>query len=206
MRRRKRAASKASAKPAAGQRIGADAYRASLSKRVWAGLAVLTGLLIFAGVGLIQARGELASAMTALRQTQAKAGETEVLLKSALADKQDIMKELAVQGTLIAQSSRDEEKARSELAALSSGAETADKRAVALAAEVADLKARVAQAAKAKAVAESALGKIRSEVTTLRAALAGTRVRLENSQAEVNRLRAKAEPYRPSAEQAGQAR
>ena len=197
-----------------------EAYRASVSKRIWAGFVVLTALLGFAAVVIFQPRGELANARVALRKAETGARESGALLKSALSDKQQMMKEFAAQGFLIAESMRDEELARSELAALASGKETEKKRAAKLAAEVETLRERLAKANLAKDAATRelktlkrakdqadhalkkakgkgpALKKAKTQVVKLRQALNHTRARLQDAVAEMERLRSAARPYR----------
>lgn len=180
------------------RRPGAEVYQASVSKRIWVALAVLGGLLVLTGVGMIQARSELASVRAGLRQAEARADESAALLKSAQADKEAIMDELATQGTLIAQSSRGEEKARSELDALASSVEAEKKRSAKLAAEVKKLKKRLV---KAKGGANQALAKARAEAAALQEDLNHTRSRLQDAVAEMERLRAIAEPYRTTTPQ-----
>lgn len=143
---------------------GFDAYRASISKRIWAAFAVLTALLGFAGVAAVQAHSELANTRLALREAETTAGESGVLLKSALRDKKDLMKEFAAQGTLIAQSARAEELTRSKLVAVASGKETEKERAAKLAAEVETLRERLAK----KEVETDRAAKLATEVETLR--------------------------------------
>ncbi len=54
--------------------------RAALSKRIWVILSVLTGLLIYTGIGMITARGQLDDVTSALQQAEARAKETSLKL------------------------------------------------------------------------------------------------------------------------------
>ena len=164
-----------------------EAYRAKVSFRIWTVLAAMAGLLLLAGGGLLQARSELGEVRAALQQAEARAEDAELTAENALADKQQVIKELAAQGDRIAQSSVGEEKARTALAAVTERAEKAEKRAKALAAEVKTLKGRLAKARGADA--------LRGEVASLKAELGDARAQLVSMQLELDRLRAQAQPY-----------
>lgn len=164
----------------------------AVSARIWIVLAVLAGLLVAAGTGLVISRGKLAKARDALGQAQTKMRETDLMLKNALADKELVIKELSAQGSLIAQTSRGEEKARSALAALSSDAQSAEKRIAALNSEVKTLKARLAKARKAAGAAR----RLKEDITALTLELEQTRGALDKTRSELDRLKAATEPYR----------
>jgi len=176
--------------------------RAALSKRIWVILSVLTGLLIYTGIGMVTARGQLDDVTSALQQAEARAKETGLKLTDALADKdqaladkQEILKEISAQGQRIAASSQAEEKARAALATASFGAQTAEKNIAARDREIADLKTRLSQARTASRKAAS----LKAEVKTLKEALREARSVQDNTMAEVERLRAVAEPYSQTA-------
>jgi cell shape-determining protein MreC len=169
--------------------------RAALSKRIWVILSVLTGLLIYTGIGMVTARGQLDDVTSALQQAEARAKETGLKLTDALADKQEILKEISAQGQRIAASSQAEEKARAALATASFGAQTAEKNIAARNREIADLKTRLSQARTASRKAAS----LKAEVKTLKEALREARSVQDNTMAEVERLRAVAEPYSQTA-------
>lgn len=178
----------------------------ALSKRIWVILTVLAGLLIYTGIGMISARSQLDGVTSALSQAETRVKETEVKLtdaladkEQALADKQEILREISAQGQRIAESSQGEEKARAALAAVSYSAETAEKNIAARDREIADLKARLARVRKEN----GALSKLKAQVATLKAELRLARATQENTLAELERLRAAAEPYSPTAHPAG---
>lgn len=168
-----------------------DSYRVSVSMRVWLALGVLVALLIYTSISMFLARSELNEAKASLAAAEAKVKENDLMLKNALADKEQVMKELAVQGSLIAQSSRGEEKARSELATLTESAEEAQQRAAALAKQVKSLKAQLATARKRNA----AVAGIREDSENMKTAIADLRARLQSALTEIERLRPLAEPY-----------
>ncbi len=170
--------------------------RVSLSLLIWVVLAILSGLLIFTGLGMFQARGELEKTNAALRQVESRANETDLLLKhalaqkeQALADKRQVIKELSAQGNRLAEFSQGEEKAKSALAVAFTGTEAAQKRIAAMTREVADLKKNLAAARKGQS-------QLKAEFSALKADLAATRAQLANTQAELQRARIAAEPYR----------
>lgn len=178
-----------------GQAMDAES-RVSVSLRIWAALAILTALLIYTGIGMFQARGELEKTNAALRQAEGKAKEIDLVLKhtldqkeQALADKQLLMKELSAQGNRLAEFSQGEEKAKSALAVAFTSMEAADKRIAALTREVADLKKSLAAARKGRS-------KLKAEVSVLKTDLGAMRTELENTQTELQQSRAAAEPYR----------
>lgn len=189
---------------ARGSGAGVDVYQTAVSKRIWVGFAILAGLLVVTALGMIQARSELANVREEQRRAESKADEAAALLKSAQADKQAIMNELATQGALIAQSSRDEEKARSEIDDWASKVEVEKKRSAKLAAEVKTLKGRLAKASKAKGGADQAVAKAKKETAAVREELNHTRARLQDAVAEMERLRTIAEPYRTTPAQGAQ--
>lgn len=162
-----------------------EAYRAKISLRVWIALAALVGLLLVTAGGLLQARSQLGQVRAALLQAETRAEDAELTAKNALADKQQVIKELAAQGHRIAESSLGEEKARSALADATERAEAAEKRAEALAGEVKSLKARLATGGGGDA--------LRGEVAALKAELGDARAQLVSMQLELDRLRA--QPY-----------
>ena len=81
------------------------------------------------------------------------------------------------------------------LAAASLGAQTAEKNIAARDREIADLKRRLSRARTASRKAAS----LKAEVTTLKEALREARSAQDNIMAEVERLRAAAEPYSQTA-------
>lgn len=188
-RRRKSAGISAAAEP---DQANVEHYRVAVSARIWIVLAVLAGLLVASGTGLFISRAKLAKARANLAQAQLKIRESDLMLKNALADKELVMKELASQGSIIAQSSRGEEQARAKLAAISSDAESAEKRIAALTAEVKALKARLAKTRKAA----GSVRQLKEDVTALTLELEQTRGALEQTRSELDRLRATTEPYR----------
>lgn len=169
-------------KPLAGQRTGLatqpDTRVVGVSRRIWIALAALIFVIGFTGFGMMRANNELDEARAALREARSQAKENSLALKhalaekeQALADKQHLVKELAAQGNRLAEFSRGEEKAKSKLEL---SAEQADR-------QLADLKARLAQAER--------------NVTALTAELEMARDEMENARAEMERLRAALEPY-----------
>ncbi|MHA1164901.1 MAG: hypothetical protein ACTSP0_04875 [Alphaproteobacteria bacterium] len=187
-----------------------EVSQAALSKRIWVILTVLAGLLIYTGIGMITAQGQLDGVTSALQRAETRAKETGLKLidaladkEQALADKQEILREISAQGQRIAESTQGEEKARAALAAVSSGAETAEKNIAARDREIADLKARLARSRTALRKADGARSKLMAEVAALKAELRFARTTQENTLAELERLRAAAEPYSPTANPAG---
>ena len=198
-----------SAMPEAGQGIDDDS-QAALSKRIWVLLIVMAGLLIYASYGMITARGQLEGVTSALQKSQTRAKENELKLRDALAgkeqalaDKQEILKEISAQGQRIAQSTQGEEKARAALAAVSTGAETAEKNIAARDREIADLKARLKRTRNAMRKIEGSLIKLKTEIATLKTELKFARTTQESALAELERLRVAAEPYSLNTNQAG---
>ncbi|GBE43435.1 hypothetical protein BMS3Bbin10_01512 [bacterium BMS3Bbin10] len=170
--------------------------RVSVSLLIWAVLAILSGLAIFAGAGMFQARSALDKTSAALARAEGKAKETDLLLKhaldqkeQALADKRQVIKELSAQGNRLAEFSQGEEKAKSALAVAFTGTEAAQKRIAALTREVADLKKNLA-------AARGGRSKLTAEISALKTDLAAARAELEMTRAELQRSRAAAEPYR----------
>ena len=170
--------------------------RVSLSLLIWVILAILSALAIFAGLGLFQARSQLAKTSAALVKAESRAKEADLLLKHALdqkelalADKRQMIKELSAQGNRLAKFSQGEEKAKSALAVAFTGTEAAQKRIAALKREVADLK-------KSLAAARGGRNKLNTEISALKTSLGILRTQLENTQGELQRAKAAAEPYR----------
>lgn len=189
--------------PGAGKRRGQgidEVSRVALSKRIWAVLGVLTLLLIITGTGLFLARGELADVRWALLQAESRAKESELRLKDARDDKQQVFKELSAQGNRLAEFSRSEEKAKSALASISTSTETSEKR-------LADLKARLAKAQRqlrAERQKNDALSTIKAEAVLLTRELDETRATLEQTRMDMERFRALAEPYSVRPQSTGQ--
>jgi len=206
----KRSAGKASAIPKTESGID-EASVARISKRIWVIFAILVGLQIYTGTAMITARGQLESTTAALHQAEIRAKQTGLKLGGALvdkeqaqADKKALLKEISEQGQLIEKLSLKEEKTKAALAAISTGAETADKKIAARDREISDLKQRLARARKARGKAEVRVSRIKAEVSALKAELDFVRARQEKTIAELERLRAAAEPYRASTDQAVQ--
>ncbi len=189
----------ASAQHGAGHGLD-EVSRVAISYRVWAALGVLTLLLGITSVGLLMARSELGGVKTALQQAETSAKESQLRLRDALDDKQQVIKELSAQGNRLAEFSRDEEKARSALTVVSTGAEATQK-------HVADLKARLAKSrAQVRALRKenASLGTVKAEMAVLTGELDEMRTRLEQSEAKLNQLRSAAEPYSAAPRQSGQ--
>ena len=170
--------------------------RVSVSLLIWAVLAILSGLAIFAGAGMFQARSALDKTSAALARAEGKAKETDLLLKhalaqkeQALADKRQVIKELSAQGNRLAEFSQGEEKAKSALAVAFTGTEAAQKRIAALTREVADLKKSLTAARKGRSDLSAEISALKTDLEILRA-------ELENTQGELQRAKAAAEPYR----------
>lgn len=170
--------------------------RVSLSLLIWVILAILSGLLIITGFGMFQARGALEKTSAALMRAEGKAKETELALKhaldqkkQALADKRQVILELSKQGNRLAEFSQGAEKAKSALAVAFTGSEAAEKRIAELTREVADLK-------KSLAAARGGRNKLKAEISALKTDLGILRMQLDNTEAELQRSRAAAEPYR----------
>lgn len=155
-------------------------YRVSVSRRVWVGFAFLAALVLLACAGMVLARGELAGVREALKRAEARAAEADRKLREALADKQHLMSELAVQGSLAEKSMQGEERRAA-----------AEKRAAALTAEVKELKGQLERARKGEGDAD----KLRTELEAVKSELGVTLVKLAEAQAELQRLRASREPY-----------
>lgn len=156
-------------------------YRVSVSKRVWVAFGILAVLVLAATVGMVLARGELSGVRDALRKAETRAGEAERKLQDALADKQVMMRELAVQGTLVEKSGQSEEKRAA-----------AEKRAASLVSEVETLKAQLAKAKKSEGDSD----KLRTELEAVKSELGVTLVKLAEAQAELQRLRSTStQPY-----------
>lgn len=157
-------------------------YRVSVSRRVWLVFGVLAILVLAASAGMVLARGELSGVQDALRKAELRAQEAERKLKDAIADKEVMMRELAVQGTLVEKSGKSEERRAA-----------AEKRAAELEAEVESLKAQLAKAKKPDGDAD----RLRTELEAVKSELGVTLVRLAEAQAELQRLRSGApRPYR----------
>lgn len=167
-----------------------EAYQVAVSTRIWVLLGLLGILLVIAAGGWLWAQNRLADAQTALREAQESVAKTELLLENALADKDHLIKELAAQGAIIAQSSRGEEKARVELEAAASEAQQAGQQVGALKAEIGRLKKRLTELRREGGDAS----RLRAELETLTAANQELRARLESALSEIERLTA-AQPY-----------
>ncbi len=183
-----------------------EGARAVVSKWIWAVLAVLAGLQIYAGIGMYTARGQVESITAALQRAENRVKITGIKLsdaladkEQALADKQEILSEISAQGQRIAESSQGEEKARAALAAVSYGAETAEKTIAAQNSELADLKTRLARAHSAMRKADGNAKRLKTQITALKSQLDDARAKQENTVGELERLRAAAEPYSTSA-------
>ena len=120
-----------------------------------------------------------------------------------MADKQEILREISAQGQRIAESTQGEEKARAALAAVSTGAQTAEKNIAARDREIADLKKRLTRTRNKLRKAEGALNNLKTENATVKTELRYMRTTQESAVAELERLKAEAEPYSQSAGQAG---
>ena len=189
----------ASAMPGAGQGLD-EVSRVEISARIWAALGILTILLVVTGAGLFMARNELGIVRAALLQAESKAKETDLRLKDALYDKQQVIKELATQGNRIAESSIGEEKARSALAEVSTDAEATQK-------HLANLKALLAKSQKqvrALRKENAQMSTLKAEMTVLTGELDETRASLEQTEADLTRLRILAEPYSAGPQRTGQ--
>jgi len=198
-----------SAMPETEQRLDEDG-QAVLSKRIWAILIVMTGLLVFTGISMITAKGRLEGITSALQRAQTKAKDSEMKLidaladkEQAMADKQEILREVSAQGQRIAESTQGEEKARAALAAVSTGAQTAEKNIAARDREIADLKQRLIRTRNKLRKSEGALNNLRTEIATVKTELRFLRTTQESAMAELKRLKAEAEPYSQSADQTG---
>lgn len=198
-----------SAMPEAGQGLDENS-RAALSKRIWAILIVMIGLLIFTGISMITAKSQLEGITSALQHAQTKAKDSELKLMDALADKeqamadkQEILREISAQGQRIAESTQGEEKAKAALAVVSSGAQTAEKNIAVRDREIADLKGRLTRTHNKLRKAEGALNNLRTEIATVKTELRFMRTTQESAVAELERLKAEAEPYSQSAGQTG---
>lgn len=168
-----------------------EVTRVAVSTRIWSLLLVLFLLLAVTAVSLFMSRDELVNLRSSLQQAESKARESDLRLKDALDDKQQVIKELAAQGNRLAEFSRGEEKAKSALTAASTGAEENEKAVV-------GLKARLAKTRKQLRVLRkenAALSTIKAEMSVLTSELDEMRTKLEQSEAEVSRLRVLAEPY-----------
>lgn len=197
------------AMPETGRGIDAES-QASLSKRIWVIFAVLAGLLLYAGYGMISAQSQLEGVTSALTESQSRIKQAELKLShaladkdQALADKQEILREISAQGQRIADSSQGEENARAALAAVSSGAETAEKNITARNHEITDLKKRLERAENAKRKADGSVKRLSAQVMSLKSQLGDERAIQEDILGELARLRAAAEPYSQSATPAG---
>lgn len=168
-----------------GNRTGreVEVYRVSVSRRVWVAFAILSVIVLLASIGMVMARGELSGVKVALQRAEARAAEADRKLQDALADKQTLMSELAVQGTLAEKSVQGEEKRAA-----------AEKRSAALAAEVKELKGQLAQVRKG----EGASDKLRTELEAVKAELGVTLVKLAEAQAELQRMRGVNQPFNNS--------
>ncbi len=192
----------ASAMPGAGQGRGQglnEVSRVAISARIWAALGILIILLMFTGVGMFMARGELENVRSALQQAEARVKQSDLRLKDAMDDKQQVIKELGAQGNRIARSTLGEEQARSALAAVSTDAQASQKR-------LADLKAHLAKAQRqlrALRKENATLSTLQEEVAALTGELYETRATLEQTQRELERMRALAEPYSAGAQRTG---
>ncbi len=152
-----------------------------ISRRIWVLLIILTLLFAAAAFAYVRTQGALDTTRTALERALEKTRESEIALRhaieakeQAIADKEQLVKELSAQGDKLAEFSRGEEKAKSEAAQAFSGAEAAKKR-------IAGLKARLTAA--------------EAEITALTAELAVMRTALEKANADVELWRSRAEPY-----------
>lgn len=182
-----------------GQDVDSGTRVIGVSRRIWIAFVVLIALLGYTGVSMFMARSELRELRSYARVTKLKLEHVRAEKDQALADKQQIIKELSEQGNRLAEFSRGEEQAKSALAAASSGAEEAEKL-------LSDLKARLTKAeklARSASGAQAELKKLKEEVLALQTALDGTRAELEATQAELEKARAAAEPYSSNAQQPG---
>jgi predicted RNase H-like nuclease (RuvC/YqgF family) len=141
-------------------------------------------LLTFTGVTLIMTRSEVGDVKAALQRAESQVKETDLRLQDALNDKQQVIKELGAQGNRLAEFSRDEEKARSALTAVSTGAEATQKSLAKLRAQLRALRKENAE-----------LRTLKAEMVLLTGELDETRLRLEQAEAKLQQLRAAAEPY-----------
>lgn len=179
----------------AGRMMEADTRIIGVSKRIWAAFAVLVVALVVTSFFLLRGQGEVAALREALREARSEAKEKSLALEHALADKKDLMKELSTQTERLAEYSRGEEKARSQLEQVSTGAEKAEK-------QIEKLRARLAKTEKALASEREERKRLEEEVLALQTALDGTRAELETAKAELERLRTTTTPYAPEPQQA----
>jgi chromosome segregation ATPase len=168
-----------------------EVTRVAVSTRIWSLLLVLFLLLAVTAVSLFMSRDELANLRSSLQQAESKARESSLRLKDALDGKQQVIKELAAQGSRLAEFSRGEEKAKSALTAASSGVEANEKALAGLKASLAKTRKQIRALRKENA----ALSTVKAEMAVLTSELDEMRSKLEQSEAEVSRLRVLAEPY-----------
>lgn len=192
----KKSARKDSAIPKPGRGIDEESV-ARISKRIWVIFAILIGLQIYTAIGMISARSQLESVMTALQQAETRVKQTDLKLADALVDKEQeqadrkaMLNEISAQGQIIEKSSKGEEKAEKQSAARDR--------------EIADLKARLARTRNARGKADVRVSKLMAEVAALKTEAGFARSREENIVAELERLKAIAEPYRAGTDEGRQ--
>lgn len=176
----------------AGPMLEPEVRVVGISRRIWAILAIMGLLAVAFAFAYFRTQGALDSARAALKEAQEKVKVTEIALdlandakEQAIADREQLVKELAAQGDKLAEFSRGEEQAKSEAVQASSGVEAAQRR-------IASLRSKLKAAEKAN--------------TALKAELEVLRAELEQARADVELWRERAEPYGQSTPPTGQNR
>lgn len=163
-----------------------------VSRRIWSILVVLLLLVVGLAFVYFRAHTELDRSRIALDQALEQAKLAEIALKhetdakeQAIADREQLVKELSAQGDKLVEFSRGEEQAKSQAVQASTGVQAAEKR-------ISTLKAKLKSAEK--------------QITGLTAELEVLRTELDQARADVEIWRARAEPYGPSGPPDGQRR
>jgi len=159
-----------------------------ISRRIWAILAIMSLLVVGLAFAYFRAQGALDTSRTTLNQAIEQAKLVEIALKheteakeQAIADREQLVKELSSQGDKLAEFSRGEEQAKTQAEQASTGVEAAEKRIMTLRVKL------------------KAAGK---EITALTSELEVMRGELDRARADVEIWRSKAEPYGPAGQPA----
>lgn len=177
---------------AGGPMIEPEVRVVGVSRRIWVVLAVMALLVVALAFAYFRAQGALDRARLALNQSLEQSKLVEISLKletqakeQAIADREQLVKELSAQGDKLAEFSRGEEQAKSKAVQASTGVQAAEKR-------ISTLKSKLKSAEK--------------EITVLTAELEVLRTELDRARADVEIWRSRAEPYGQSGTPASQPR
>lgn len=152
-----------------------------ISRRIWTVLAFLLLIAAAAAFAFFRTQGALDTTRAALKEAQTNLNAAQIALRhaneaktQAIADREQLVKELSAQGDKLAEFSRGEEKAKTQAAQASTGIEAVRR-------QNKELKKKLAATEK--------------DITALTAELEVTRAALEQARADVELWRSRAEPY-----------